>query len=71
MVVFLVFSTYVIGWEFCILYVNDLIELFVFASLPTRHEKEDVLSFMLRQLQNVTFTVKQMRDVVSSGKTFS
>ena len=71
MVVFLVFSTYVIGWEFCILYVNDLIELFVFVSLPTRLEKEDVLSFMLRQLQNVTFTVKQTRDVVSSGKTFS
>lgn len=71
MVVFLVFSTYVIGWEFCILYVNDLIELFVFVSLPTRLEKEDVLSFMLRQLQNVTFTVKQIRDVVSSGKTFS
>ena len=71
MVVFLIFSTYVFGWEFCISYVNNLIELFVSVSLPTRHEKEDVLSFMLRQLQNLTFTVKQVRDVGSSGKTYS
>ena len=71
MVVFLIFSTYVFGWEFCISYVYNLIELFVSVSLPTRHEKEDVLSFMLRQLQNLIFTVKQMRDVVSLGKTYS
>ena len=70
MVVFLIFSTYVIGWEFCTSYVNDLIELFVSVSLPTSHEKEDVLSFMLRQLKNLPFTEKQIRDVVSSGKTF-
>ena len=37
-------------------------------SLPTRHEEEDVLSFMLRQMQNLTSTVKRMRNVVKSRK---